>query len=578
MEITIDSGTLLFASEDPLAATGLLVPYGVEASSNLGSFTVDAGVFEMPADVTGMGVNIEHEREQVVGGFTKVWEQPEAGILYAMRFADTPEGRKAAADAKAGKRAKVSVEASGVRIRGGKAIAGRIFGAALVEKPAFAGATLLAAEDTDDEEETDEPADGEITSSYSSSSTSSDGSSYSDKSETTELVEDLGDGKRRVTRTTITVTEVTDPDTEGEPAMTGTLTASEPVAAVPGTLLAGAPAAPAVAAEPEIDLGTIFASMALVKSGGAEGAPDAATLLAALADIKAEAAGGLTGANSGVLQPAWVGRLWQGKRYTRKYIDLVTHLYGGIQLGGRKGFKLNQGTALVTKWSGNKTEIGSGTATTSPFGSTLQRYGYAADVAREWYDLEGGAEVIQAFFEGVIDSYAKVTDLDALEAIFLAASKSAAALDRLIAPDAYPAQYPAALGQLIQGIEAVQDAEDDPTFALVNPVAWKQLIYTPKDLIPEFVTFDFKTGGEGTADGKVVVRKAPAATFAGLTPANPQTIVGAKAAIEFREHGQTPIQIDALEVAKGGVDKAVIGYLETFVVRPESLALVGTKP
>ncbi len=36
-------------------------------------------------------------------------------------------------------------------------------------------------------------------------------------------------------------------------------------------------------------------------------------------------------------------------------------------------------------------------------------------------------------------------------------------------------------------------------------------------------------------------------------------------------------QIDALDIARGGVDRAVVGYMETFVVRPESLVLIGTK-
>jgi hypothetical protein len=53
--------------------------------------------------------------------------------------------------------------------------------------------------------------------------------------------------------------------------------------------------------------------------------------------------------------------------------------------------------------------------------------------------------------------------------------------------------------------------------------------------------------------------------------------VGAKNAIEFREQGQTPIQVDALDIAKGGIDRAVLGYLETFVVRPESLVAIGTE-
>lgn len=358
-----------------------------------------------------------------------------------------------------------------------------------------------------------------------------------------------------------------------------TATATEPgqqaPAVVPSTLLASAPTAPAPEknAEPEVDFTALFSAMHVLKKG--QVSPDAETLLAALSDIKWNATGGLTTAASGVLQPAWVGRLWQGRRYQRKWLDLWTHTFGGIQLGGRKGFKLAQGTALVTKWSGNKAEIGSGVASTSVTGSSIQSYGFAADVAREWYDLDGGAEVIQAFFEGVVDSYAEVTDEDALASAYTFAAGTD--LANLITPDTYPTDYPEALGQLIQGIEAVTDNNDDPFSAVVNPVAWKQLIYTPKDLIPEFISFDFKTGGEGTADGKVVVRKAPAAVFAGLDATEPATLVSAKRGIEFREQGTTPIQIDALDIAKGGIDKAVIGYLETFQVRAESFALIGTE-
>ncbi|HTN57516.1 MAG TPA: hypothetical protein VL043_04560 [Protaetiibacter sp.] len=570
-EIIIDAGTLHFNAAD-LTATGLLVPYGVKARSNLGEFTVEPGVFEIPTDTTGIGLNIEHQREQVVGGVERVWEQPEAGILAAFRWRNDAAGRAAFEEGRSGKRKHLSVEAAGVKIQGGKAIAGRVFGAAQVERPAFEGATLLAAEDT----------------------------------ETVPLppptVRPDGDGHLPVLSETlpadITVTTpagdsaVYLPDNPAEETPTiegsGTLTANTPAApaavpasnlpGVPATLLATAPTAPpqeATPVEQAYELGQIFGAMAQVKTG--MHAPDAEMLLAALSDIKVNAAGGLTTAASGVIQPGWVGKLWQGKRYQRKYIDLLNHTYGPIQIGGRKGFKLAQGTALVTKWSGNKSEIGSGTATTSVTGSTIQPYGYAADVAREWYDLEGGAEVIQAFFEGVVDSYAKVTDLDALTTIFGVASKTAADLDRLVAPGTFPTEYPDAMGILIQAIEAIQDADDDPSFAIVNPVAWSQLLYTPKDLVPEFVSFAVSTSGEATADGKVTVRKAPASAFVGLDATEPQVIAGAKNAIEFRELGETPIQVDALDIAKGGIDKAVIGYLETFVVRPEAVVLVGTE-
>jgi hypothetical protein len=152
------------------------------------------------------------------------------------------------------------------------------------------------------------------------------------------------------------------------------------------------------------------------------------------------------------------------------------------------------------------------------------------------------------------------------------------------APAVYPgvagANYGGAIGQLIQGISAVQDADDTPSFAIVNAAAWNQLIYTPKDMIPEYVTFGFNTDGTGVADGKVQVVKAPDSAFtlgANVFTTNPVVVVGAKQAIEFDEIGETPIQLDALDIARGGIDKAVIGYLQTFVVRPESIVMVGVK-
>lgn len=570
--VIIDAGTLEFSEED-MTASGLLIPYGVPARSNLGTFTFAAGDVVLPEDVTGVSLNVEHRREEVVGAFSRVWEQPE-GTFAAFRFAQTDAGRQAFADAKSGKRKNLSAEVAKVRIQDGKALPGAVlFAGALVEKPAFEGATLLAAEDTPSSEVYDSP------------------EAASSSQYVTEFTDSQGVKWRRIETNTssTTVEKVEDPEAtpaedNPEGGSTVTATATEPgtqtPAPAPATLLA---TQPTDAAEQEVDLGVIFASIAQVKQSPGGMSADAQTLLAALADIKYNATGGLTTAASGVLQPAWVGKLWQGKRYVRKYLDLFTHTYGGIQLGGRKGFKLNQGTALVTKWAGNKSDIGSGTASTAVTGSSIQPYGYAADVAREWYDLEGGAEVIQAFFEGVVDSYAQVTDEDALRAVFDAASKTSAALDRLVAPMSAPtlgnATYPAAMAMVIQAIEAISDANDDAASVVVNPTAWNQLLFTPKDMVPEYVQLGVTAGtGEGSAEGKVVVKKAPQSFFPGTVAANPQVLAGAKNAIEFREQGTTPIQIDALDIAKGGIDKAVIGYLETFVVRPESLILIGTKP
>ena len=73
-DIQIDAGTLLLSDDDELTATYLLVPYGERCRSNLGQFAVDSGVFELPEDLTGLGVNLDHEREKPVAAFRRLAE------------------------------------------------------------------------------------------------------------------------------------------------------------------------------------------------------------------------------------------------------------------------------------------------------------------------------------------------------------------------------------------------------------------------------------------------------------------------------------------------------------------------
>ncbi|SDO77668.1 hypothetical protein SAMN04487848_2056 [Microbacterium sp. ru370.1] len=581
--VIIDAGTLEFSDAD-MTATGLLIPYGVQCRSNLGMFTFAQGDVVIPTDFTGMSLNEEHKRENVIGGFTNAWEQPE-GTFATFKYADTPAGRQAYADGKSGKRKHLSAEVANVRIRAGKALPGGVlFAAAQVERPAFEGATLLAAEDTPSSSEWEDP------------------NASRDSRYVTQFTDDSGVKWQRIEETTTTTKltklddsdapEDTDTDTENEPDKETTLNATatpEPtLITVPATFLGSAPRAKDGKMKAEdIDLGTVFASIAAIKNREPGAVEDAVTLLAALADITYNAPGGLTTADSGVLQPAWVGKLWQGRRYQRKYIDLGTHVFGGIQLGGRKGYTMTADGELVQTWQGNKADMPTGGASTDTRKSSLRKYGWAADIAREWFDLEGGADVLEELFKLVADSYARVTDQDALRDLFAIASRGAgAALSRRIAPDSLPAgtpanlaYYPAAV-QLIQAIEVVTDADDTPTFAVVNPTSWKQLIYTPKDLLPEYVELSVGVGtGEASitaGSGKVIVKKAPQAFFPGTKATDPQTIAGAKGGIEFREHGTTPISFDAIDIARGGVDRANVGYLETMNVREESFAFVGT--
>ncbi|QDZ14242.1 hypothetical protein [Humibacter ginsenosidimutans] len=141
--VIFDAGQLVIASEDDRIVTGLLLPYGVEGHTNIGGFTVEAATIELPADPDVVTLNVQHDHEQPVGRAVQLDERAD-GVYASYRIARTAEGDAALADIKSGKRRSLSMEAKGVIVRAGKAVAGRLFGSALVERPAFEGATVLA--------------------------------------------------------------------------------------------------------------------------------------------------------------------------------------------------------------------------------------------------------------------------------------------------------------------------------------------------------------------------------------------------------------------------------------------------
>lgn len=556
--IIIDGGTLTASLNDRIVK-GVLLPYREECRSNLGRFSFDPGVVDLPTDLTGMSLNVEHERENVIGAPIALQDTP-AGVLATFKLAETPEGDAALQDIAAGRRVHLSAEVKDVKIKNGKGIAGRLFAAALVETPAFPSATLLAA--AADTEGTDSaPAETHEVSEY----TDENGVTWRRVVDTETETEVDGD---TTTTTTTIVEEVTEPTDEPESdqeeeTMTTTLAAK-----------AGTRGHTAPRSLDTTDLPTLYAAVANARAGDQE----AMTLLAALADTKISGTGALPAA--GVLQESWVGQLWQGTTYERKYINQGT-LGTNISAAGKSGFKIKRGTATTPKdalggdWAGNKTELPTGTAHTTKHGSSLARWAFAGDIAREFFDLPGGQELIEAMFRLIAEDYAVWSDEKALKTFIKMAGTA-------VAPGTFPTQYSAAMGQLVQGILAVKRAKDTPTFAIVNSTAYEQLLYTPKDLVPEFVSFEITTERTGTADsGKVVVIEADDDYFVDadsdplVDEGEPAVLVGAKRGVEFDELGSVPFTIDALEIAKGGVDRATHGYLQTFEVRPESFVLVG---
>lgn len=536
--ITIDAGTLYFSAEDN-TASGLLVPYGVVARTNLGEFTAVSGSFEVPEDVTGFTLNTEHVREAPVGTMTKVWEQAE-GLFASFQFSKSAEGQRAFMDAKDGKRKHLSVEATGVRIRDGIAIAGRIFGAALVGTPAFAGATLLAAENTpleDDDLEAVRTAILRLPESMRDALIAS-------LTETPETPEESDDSEE--------ITETPTPETEEE-------TMADAV--IPNTLTASDAQAPTPLTTREVG-NLLYASAQMTLDEAALkarlGSENGATLFAALSDVKYDGTGGLS-STMGIV-PQWIGEVWQSVNYRQQVLPLFAHR--DLTSLSMNGFKWTQKPA-GGDWAGNKGAVPSNTLTVSAVTGTASRYAVGHDIAREFVDF-GVPGFFESYAAAVGEDYAKWADNLVATAITAGATTLAAdALTTL--PGVTGGTIGSAASAIIDGATVLVSNGVLPSFALVAPALWKQMAKMPQSNVLGYLNASLGLN-EGDLDGFIIRPSSAVATG--------KVLVGAKEAVTVFELPGAPIRIDALDLARGGIDKAAFGYAGVVINDARGLQLV----
>lgn len=522
--------TTLLANIEERTLAGLLLPYGEEGQTNLGKLLFAKGTVRIPADAEVVTLNLNHDREQPVGRAIELAETDE-GITAVFRVARTEEGDALLASVQDGTLKALSAEVRGITRSGITALSGALFGAAAVAAGAFASAGFFAhVEDVTDAKA--EPFTAEQLDAISAL--------------LTQRLEEVNARLLAPKTPEDTQSEDTEtPDTEPEtPAIEEEDAMAEAVA--PNTMTAGA-------VKKDLSASQVFELITEAKQGMSDD-----TLMAALADIKISGSGAVPAA--GVLQPSWLGEVWAGVEPVRRYHGLVKN--GSIVALEEKGFALSTGSELVKSWNGNKSELPTGTATTSVLsGDALQKWAFAADIAREFYDIPAGRPVVDAFIREIFRSYARVTDKYALQKIYAAAG---AAQDA----STYPAGYSAAIGKLIEGVAIVDDSDVVPTFAIVAPDVFTELRFTPRDALPEFVNFSAGRQ-DGTADGVTIVRDKAGVLQPG------EVLVGGRDFAHINELPNSPIQVDALDIAHGGLDKSVIGYSQWMTEYADGIVLLG---
>ena len=517
-KLTIYTTGRLTANRADRTLTGMLLPYGEEGRTNLGRLTVPRGVLTAAAQY--LPINTEHDETSIVGTFTH--EDTDAGIRLVATMFPGPAGDKALTEAEDGTRAMWSAEVEPIVVRDGVAVSGVLTAGALVEHGAFPSAKLVAADAT---------------------------------------VPDLGD-------------QTTDPPPTDPPAVTvdgNPIDLAGPVQSItitsrtdpkenPDTMTASAPTTPAV---PAVLQASVLAPTQKLKASRASiveiltnyNRTRDAKLLAALSDI--------VPANTlGIEQPQFVGELWTGRAYTRRIVPMFNH-------ADLTSFKV-AGWRWVTKpavglYAGNKADIPSGAVSTEPVEIDAQRIAGGHDIDRKYRDFSM-ASFWESYFAAMTESYAKVSDTYALAQVQAAAP--------YVAPGAVPAGVPTGLVYIVDAIIAVLNATDTvPDSAVVSTDLWRDIVLTRNE--DSLAYLDAAVGlEEGTLAQRRFTLK-PSAALAADT-----ALVSCKSAATVHElGGEAPIRVEALDIAKGGVDEGVFGYIAVNIHDEDGLALVsGSQP
>lgn len=505
----------LSANTDTRVLSGVLLPFGEDGRTNLGRLSASADSTLDFAEVVSL--NVEHDVRRPIGRALAL-ERGQDGLRASFRVLDTREGSDALLEAAEGLRCGLSVEIEPIVVRAGKIISGTVVAAGLVAQPAFPSARLAAAELAP---VPDMPATG------------------------TDVPDVVIDGDKLADVKTVEVTpEIITVTTEQQPTEPNNdpaaLAASE--ATEGNTMPNAALVTPAlVASKPEpIDKNRLFAAFA--EAGRTR-------LNAALSDI---VPANIIGQSD--TQPQYIGELWNGKAYERKYIPLFSH-------GDLTSFKIS-GWKWVTKpevglYAGNKTQIPSNPVETEPAEVEAQRIAGGHDIDRKYRDFSN-EEFWSSYFAAMTESYARVSDNYALTAVATAATD--------VTAGSVPSGVAPGLVKIVDGALAILDATDTvPNFALVATDLWRAMLFTRSDDALSYL--NAALGLEDGTLGQFVIRPSSALTAG-------QVLVGCKDAATVHELPGSPIRVEAVDVAKGGIDEALFGYIGVNIHDAEGLALV----
>lgn len=505
---------------------GIVVPYGPIGYTNIGPVRIRAGALRLPAELSAIKLVDEHQSPPKPIGHAIAAEDRPEGMWMRFRIGTTVLAANALTEALDKLRDAFSVELSNITHTDTtipEVTAAYLPAVAFVTVPAFdtarvssVAASLAAAPSTTTPEGTTQMTDEQ-------------------RARLAELrAKDTITAEEATELAMLAVAEHTADQTPAEApaadASQAAALAASHVTPSPARLPGGlqAPAAQVQAGRHSIN--ELFAAQARVFGGTSR--PE---LEAALSNITSTA-------NIWTQPDSYAGELWSGVAYSRRYVGLMNH----ARLTARK----MQGWRWVVRpqvddYAGDKTAVPSNQPTTEAVEVTAARLAGAHDIDRAEVDF-GNTEFIASYYRAMTESYAVKSDRKARAALVAAGNANVSATAATGLWDAL----------LVARMDLTEYEDDDfmagePDFYMVNPADLRAVLGTTAQNAPAYL------GDLGISVDKLMPTAA--------VPAK-SVIAGVKNAQTFYELGTdsvdnpTPIRVEAINIANGGVDGGVFGY------------------
>lgn len=285
----------------------------------------------------------------------------------------------------------------------------------------------------------------------------------------------------------------------------------------------------------------------------AELTPGETGLFASLSEITSTA-------NTGnVTTSQWLGRLWQGKTYSRRYVPLISSK--PLTSWKIEGWTLTTGPT-ISAYDGDLSEIASTATATSAYSVEATRLAGGWKIDRKYADF-GDTEFVNSVYSAAVEDYALKSDLQALSAI-----KTAAAANQ-ITGGTVPTGVNAGVARIVDGaLKLIEDNVGVPTFALVSATIYRDILLSRQDDALEYITSALGLE-EGSLNGFALVPVADT-----LIGGASEVIVGRKEGLIYCELPGVPVRAESIDLSHGGFDHALFGYSAVVVNNASAIVSV----